>query len=113
MNLHPKEIQLIAALPQDPGYQLLCSKIGAYIDELTEELHGADNTRTADLLPYWRAIKTIYSELILSPQAIGKQLQEEEKHEPTTENNPQVNQFLGKFYAEARQKDEDRWQAED
>lgn len=109
MNLHPKELQLIAALPQEPGFQLLCQKILAYIDELTDDLHHADAVRTNDLLPYWRALKTIYTELVVSPQNLGKQLKEDGQIEPAIENDPKTNKFLAQVYRQAQEKEDDLW----
>lgn len=111
MNLHPKELELIAALPQEPGYQLLMTKLAARIDEITEELQHADGPRTLDLLPFWRAFKEIYAELVLSPQNLAKQLKEDGKPEPPLENDPNVNKFLAKLYREAQEK-QDSWSAE-
>lgn len=113
MNLHPKELELLASLPGDPAYQLLVSKIAARIDELTEELHEADDLRTKDLLPYWRAYKSIYADIVLTPQAIGKQLIQEGKEQPLIENDPNVNRYLAGFYKQVQEAIEARRKAKE
>ena len=113
MNLHPKELELLASLPQDPAYQLLVSKLQARIDEITDELQEADDLRTKDLLPYWRAFRSIYQDIILTPQSIGKQLIQEGKEQPLIENDPNVNRYLHGFYKQVQEAIEARKRAKE
>ena len=113
MNLHPRELQMVAGLSDDPAFQLLLSKLAANIDELTEDLRFANPLDTPDLLAYWRAYKSIYADLLLTPQVTAKTLKDEEKEQPVIENDPKVNAYLGQFYREAQKAEEDKWAAEE
>lgn len=98
MQLHQREMELLAALSHDPAYMLLTEKIAFLIEGLTEELHHADATVTLTLLPYWRAMRTIYTELILTPTSLANLLKEHGVDMDEVTNDPKITNELATAY---------------
>jgi hypothetical protein len=98
--LSKSEAFLIAGIVNDPAYILLMEKIQAGIEGLTDRLHVANREETADMLSYWRAMRTIYFELKNSPEQMAQYLEDIRIHpdiEPLEEDkiaNHQLNDFL-------------------
>ena len=71
MALSEAEMLLLAGLKDDPAYKLLLEKLSAIIDDITERLHlTVSATEIAEILPYWKALKTVYSEFKGTPDEI-------------------------------------------
>jgi len=101
MPLNQAEALLLSGMREDPAYLLLMDKLQAVLDDLTNQLHDADATKTQTLLPYWRAMRTIYIELRTTPLNVLSWLDELKLEDSTqlTENKAATNQ-LNQFLAE-------------
>jgi hypothetical protein len=97
MNLTPNEIDLIAALAEDPAFLLLLSKIEVLLEELEDKM--ASDTSDRETFFYWKAMRTIYYELKETPQAfsqIAAQIRPQETY--TRDVNPKITQDLKTFF---------------
>ena len=69
------EAEIIAALPTDPAYILLMEKLQAAVDDVTERLYAAENhAKAVEILPYWKALRTITFELKYAPASMMQYL---------------------------------------
>lgn len=70
MALTEKEALLICGLANDPAYILLMEKLQFIIDNVTDQLHVADSKTIAEIMPVWKALRTVYIELKNTPQEV-------------------------------------------
>jgi len=83
-SIQPNELtnperELLAGLKTDVAYQLLLTKIEAWIDYLTDSLSRYNCPDTEKILPYWRALKIIHLELKTTPEQIADELEMAQK----------------------------------
>ena len=64
------EKELLAALVDEPAYKILMDYLQMWVDDLTDVLSSQNCKDEQQILPYWRALKKIYTELKLYPQNI-------------------------------------------
>ena len=111
MALTYDEAQLLSTLSTDPAYLLLLDKLQAIIDSLTDKLHLATAQDTANILPVWKALRTVYIELRNTPQEVVSWLENLRKADeniqipPNVKTGEQLNSFL---QALEKQRDTDR-----
>ena len=95
-----QEAELLASLKNDPAYLLLLSKLQYLLDNVTDELYTGTAAQTADLLPYWKALKTIVNELRNTPAEVGNYLQTlDSKDRISPDIDPRVNKALQAYVA--------------
>lgn len=86
MQLDPYELQLVAELTGNRGFQLLLDAIRARIDDVADELHAA---RTLDqdyrTLALWRALREVYSQLKTTPETLAANMKLEKPIDPDTQ----------------------------
>lgn len=102
--LSKHEAEIIAALPTDPAYILLMEKLQASVDDVTEKLYSAkNNSEAAEILPYWKALKTVVFELKYAPQDMTnyldsiKSLNGVDGLEPDITAKNQLDTFMNNF----------------
>lgn len=96
MALSEAEMLLIAGLRDDPGYNLLLEKLAAFIDDVTERLHNSTSLKEdSEILPYWKALKTVYNEFKGTPEEIINYM---DSVEISKENNKEATNHLQDFF---------------
>lgn len=84
MALTEQEGLLIAGLVSDPAYILLMEKLQYVVDNLTDKLHVASAETAADIMPLWKALRTVYIELKNTPEEIVEWLDALQQREVTS-----------------------------
>lgn len=93
-KINPTEAELLAALAQDPAYQLLLTKIKAIVDDFTDKLHLAGDDEQKQILPYWKALRTVYVELRDTPQEFASIVEAMGPRKPELDIQPATNNQL-------------------
>jgi hypothetical protein len=102
-NLTKQEAELIAALPTDPGYLLIMDKLQAAVDDVTERLYAAPtHAQAVEILPYWKALRTLVFELKYAPVNMMEYLDSirSNQHstiEPDVNAKNQLDTFINNF----------------
>lgn len=112
-ELTSAEAELLASLPNDPAYILLLNKLGFIVDNLTDDLHEAAPQQAAELLPYWKAMRSIYVELRDTPGEVGAWLANTRKPGLSPDTDPRINQVLQTYLAKLSRTQQDAKQRED
>ena len=76
MQLNESEGKLLAGLVNDPAYMLLLEKLQAIIDTLTDRLHTATQEQIVEIIPVWKALRTVFIELKNTPQEVVNWLEQ-------------------------------------
>jgi|HubBroStandDraft_2_1064218.scaffolds.fasta_scaffold243647_2 hypothetical protein len=96
-NLNPTEIEMIAALANDPAYLLLLTKVEVLLEELEDKMASDSDNR--ETFFYWKAMRTIYLELKETPQAFSQIVAEIKPEEAYKRDvNPKITQDLKTFF---------------
>lgn len=100
MSLTYDEAQLLQTLSTDPAYLLLMDKLQAVVDNLTDKLHALPTKESQDLLPFWKAFRSIYIELRNTPEETLTWLEQVRKADddlyipPSIKTSEQLTNFL-------------------
>ncbi|SRR5579871_4748855 len=97
-KVNPSEAELLASLGQDPAYQLLLTKIKAMVDDLTDKIHVANDEQQKTILPYWKALRTVYVELRDTPQEFASIVEEMGPRKPELDIQPATNNQLKELF---------------
>lgn len=90
MQLNESEGKLLAGLVNDPAYMLLLEKLQAIIDSLTDRMHGASQEQLLEIIPVWKALRTVFIELKNTPQEVVNWL---EQLRVQSEYSPELPQY--------------------
>lgn len=71
------QLEQVAALHYDPGFILLLDLLQATVDDLSEQLHGAEPAREAQILGKWRACREFLALMKTTPEEIGLRIEQE------------------------------------
>lgn len=93
-NITKEEIELIAALNGQPAFDLLLSSIQATIDDVGDALYLSQKKDQDEyLLPYWRALRSIFMQLKTRPQLFAEQLAEAREKMGQQVEEHQINEY--------------------